>query len=188
MQSSCLAAAPNPPFYPRATVEVNSSGDRMIYAAHLFHKGKAPYVLVSGGRIGWDPVEISQAEEMASLLEMLGVPKDKIWLEDASRNTEENAVFSKKILEAKGAKRILLVTSAVHMPRSVLLFERQGLEVIPAPTDYSVTDADLKQLRNPNPGVWLLNFFPSVGNLSQTTRALKEVHWNVGLYHPRLNL
>jgi len=56
----------------------------------------------------------------------------------------------------------------------VMLFERQGLEVIPAPTDYSVTEADLEQLRDPNPGVWLLNLFPSVGNLSQTSRAMKE--------------
>jgi len=55
-------------------------------------------------------------------------------LENDSENTAENAFYSAEILREKNIKTIILVTSAMHMPRSVALFEAQGLNVIPAPT------------------------------------------------------
>ena len=98
--------------YPRPTVEINSAGDRVLYAAHLYHQGKADHILVSGGGIDWLAPASTPAEDMVSLLEELGVPEEDIWLESTSRNTYENAVHSRQILESLGIKRIILVTSA----------------------------------------------------------------------------
>jgi uncharacterized SAM-binding protein YcdF (DUF218 family) len=161
--------------YPRSTVEMNGAGDRVFYAAWLYHQGAAPHILATGGRIEWaENTSTPGADEMAEILAMLGVPRENIWLERASLNTADNAAESAKILREKGIQRIILVTSASHMPRSVPLFEHQGLEVIPAPTDYSVTAADWAALTQPSLPTQLLNLFPGVDNLSATTRILKE--------------
>jgi uncharacterized SAM-binding protein YcdF (DUF218 family) len=120
---------------------------------------------------------------MAEILKMLGVPEEVLWYETESRNTYENALFTRRILEEKGIDRIVLVTSAMHMPRAVGLFEKQGFEVIPAPADYNVTQSDWERLWQPNLTTQLFNASPSVGNLSDTTLALKEY---IGIWAYRL--
>ena len=64
------------------------------------------------------------------------MPASRLVLEDKSRNTEENAVFTKRLVDPKPGERWLLVTSAWHMPRSVGAFRRAGWEVLPWPVDY----------------------------------------------------
>lgn len=164
-----------PALYPRSTVEIGGAGDRLIYAAHLYHRGAAPHILVSGGYIAALSERSAPAsEDMAELLVMLGVPETAIWQEAESRNTYENAFYSRAFLEERGIDRIILVTSAFHMPRAVGLFRAQGMDVIPAPTDYSVTQAGWEQLWQPNLTAQLFNFFPDVSNLDDTTRVIKE--------------
>ncbi|MCS7246635.1 MAG: YdcF family protein [Anaerolineales bacterium] len=166
-----LAAAP-----PRVMPEVNGAGDRLLYAARLYHEGKAAKILLSGGAIEWyTPSSPNPAAEMASLLQWMGVPEEALILEGHSQNTLQNAQFSKAILEKMGVHRILLVTSAMHMPRSVRAFERQGFEVIPAPTDYTVTQSGWQRMTTPTLANLLLNLIPTADNLSLTTRALKEI-------------
>lgn len=161
--------------YPRQTIELGAASDRIFYASWLFHQGAAPKLLLTGGYIPWmGEEEGSPAENMAVVLSMLGVPEDKILLETESLNTYENAVFSKKILEREGVKKIILVTSAQHMPRAVALFENMNLDVIPAPTDYTVTEVEWEKLWEPDFITQLFNLLPSVGNLSATTNAMKE--------------
>ena len=166
--------------YPRSSPEVSGAGDRVIYAAQLYHQGASPHILVSGGEGVLSNSENTQAEDMAGLMEKLGVPRQAIWLEKASRNTEENAAFSWEILGSKGIRRIILITSAMHMPRAVLLFERQGFEVIPAPTDFSITQRSWKSLFEPAPVNFLFNLIPNVSNMAQTTSVLKEY---LGLFY-----
>jgi len=160
--------------FPRPTVELNEAGDRVLYAAWLYRQGKAAHILLSGGNIAWLGPQTPAAENMAAILEMMGVPDAAVWLESTSRNTYENGINSREILEQEGIKRILLVTSATHMPRAVRVFERQGLEVIPAPTDFLVTQADWQYLREAGLHTQLINLLPSAGNLELTTLALKE--------------
>ena len=138
-----LGGATEPAQFPRSTVELNSAGDRVIYSAELYKQGKAPNILLSGGSISWldNRSTSTPAAEMASILEMMGISDNAIWLQTASQNTHEDAVYSLELLKQKGAKRILLVTSAMHMPRAMALFKNHGIEVIPAPTDYTVTQA-----------------------------------------------
>ena len=60
------------------------------------------------------------------------------WAEIESRDTAENAVYSARILKADGIARIALISNAWHLPRATALFERQGMEVLPAPTIFSM--------------------------------------------------
>lgn len=161
--------------YPRPTVEVNAAGDRVLYAARLYKDGKAPAILLSGGNIIWlGGRTTTPAEEMAGILDLLDIPGEAVWLQDQSQNTYEDALYSSRMIKDKGAARVLLVTSAMHMPRSVALFEKQGIQVIPAPTDYTVTRAGLDNLASLEPEALLVNLMPNTSSLSLTTNVLKE--------------
>jgi uncharacterized SAM-binding protein YcdF (DUF218 family) len=166
---------------PRPLVEVNETGDRLLYAAYLYHQGAADHILLTGGTIEWlSPGDTrTEAEDMAAVLAMLGVPEAVIWLESYSRNTYENALYSRAILGEAGVDTILLVTSALHMPRSVRLFEKQGVTVIPAPADYIVSETDWRYLWDAGPAGQTFNLVPNAENLHHTTQALKEY---IGLF------
>jgi len=161
---------------PRPIDEVSEAGDRVIYAAWLYKQGKAAHLLLSGGNAPWSNLAQTppEAAVMASLLEIMGVPKAALWLESNSRNTEENAVECRKILDRAGIHSIILVTSALHMPRAMRLFTQQGLQVIPAPTDFMVTDDDWAYYTQPSVEVQLMNLLPSADDLQLTSRAMKE--------------
>jgi uncharacterized SAM-binding protein YcdF (DUF218 family) len=169
-----LGGGTEPAFPPRPMVETNSAGDRVLYAARLYQQGLAPAVLVSGGNITWlEDREVTPADEMQELLLLTGVPKEAIWLESRSQNTYENALYSADLLAQKGITRVILVTSAMHMPRSVALFKAQGLDPIPAPVDFTVTQAGWDEL-TATPSGLLVNLLPNPGSLSLTTSVLKE--------------
>ncbi|MDI6693416.1 MAG: YdcF family protein [Anaerolineales bacterium] len=159
---------------PRPMTEISSAGDRILYAASLYRQGAAPYILVSGGLLDWNRLPTTPAEDMTALLTFMGVPAEAIWQQNASRNTYEDAMYCARILREKGIQRILLVTSAAHMPRSVHLFEAQGLEVLPAPVDYTITDSEWRNEWRAGPRAWLIGLIPSADHLATTTRMLKE--------------
>jgi uncharacterized SAM-binding protein YcdF (DUF218 family) len=178
-----LGGGTEPAQYPRSQVEVNSAADRMLYAASLYRTGKAPHILLSGGNISWlEDAESSPAADMAALLSMLGVPPEAIWLESKSLNTYENALYTRQFLEEQDINQILLVTSALHMPRAVALFEKQGLEVIPAPADFTVTQEGWASLFSGPIQPKIIYLLPNASSLALTTNVLKEylgmlVYW-----------
>lgn len=160
---------------PRQGVEINGAGDRMLQAARLYREDVAPKILLSGGNITWLGNRPSTpAEEMQEILLFMGVPQDALVLQSESQNTYEDALYSAEILRSEGIERIVLVTSAAHMPRSVALFEKQGIEVIPAPADFAVPDYAWQELWHGSFGSNLINLIPNTGALSQTTSSLKE--------------
>ena len=120
--------------YPYA--EMWNGADRVWHAARLYKAGKAPLVIPTG---------CGERESSLPLLLDLGVPEKAIRIEDEARNTEENAKFVERMLESRDTqvarKRVLLVTSAWHMRRSVLMYRKYApnLEIIPAATDYEAT-------------------------------------------------
>ena len=73
---------------------------------------------------------------MRAFMRDLGVPETAMLLEEQSVNTRQNAQFIAALMRERDITQIVLVTSALHMRRSVLLFEAQGLKVIPAATDH----------------------------------------------------
>ena len=152
---------PNPrhPAYPYPR-----DADRIWYAARLYRAGKAPLIVVSAGNVWRGSGRQSAAEAARVLLNAFGVPSDAIVLEDRSRNTRQNALFTAEIAADRGIRRMLLATSASHMPRAQAAFARAGLDVIPAASGYP--------LRRARP--WILGILPSAGALGGSTIALRE--------------
>lgn len=168
-----LGGATKSAFPPRPGVDMSERGDRVVYGAQLYREGKAPLVIASGGRIDWRGGGPSESGDMAELLKTWGVPSSAI-LEDAtSLNTYQNAVNVRKIIKERGMRRVLLVTSAMHMPRSLRIFQRQGIEAIPAPTDFLISQQELEE-PNSSPQATLLSLIPDTERLDKTTQALKE--------------
>jgi uncharacterized SAM-binding protein YcdF (DUF218 family) len=120
---------------PAGTTELSRGSERLWKAAELYHAQKAPLILVSGGNapLCTHPPESKLA---AGILQAWGIPTSAIITEEQSTDTRQNAVYSQRILAAKGITRILLVTSAAHMPRAAATFRRTGLTVFPVPADY----------------------------------------------------
>ena len=160
---------------PRPMTEINSAGDRVLYAAQLFHEGAAPFILASGGNVNFNAARSSTpAEEMVDLLMLTSVPEDAIWQQGRSQNTYEDALYSVALLKQKEIDTIILVTSAMHMPRAKALFEAQGLNVIPAPVDFTVTQHNWQTTFKPGLDEFLIYLLPNASSLGLTTNVLKE--------------
>lgn len=158
---------------PRVLPDLSERGDRLLYGAKLYQDGAAPKIILTGGRIQWFGGDSSEAESMASILELMCVPRSAMILESKSLNTHENAVFVKEILERENIGQILLVTSALHMPRSQAIFLKEGIKAIPAPTDFIISDRNLIENRFSTESM-ILSLVPNSGNLDNTTNALRE--------------
>jgi uncharacterized SAM-binding protein YcdF (DUF218 family) len=120
----------------RGGYEMNSGGDRFVEAASLARRFPSARILVSGGTGAIILKEEGDADTAPRLLAALGIAPERLILENRSRNTAENAEFSKELAGPGPGETWLLVTSAYHMPRSVGLFRKVGFPVIPWPSDY----------------------------------------------------
>jgi len=170
-----LGGGTDPGQPPRPMVEVNGAGDRVIYGYKLFKDGVSDRLLLSGGSVDWQGIrQFSPAEDMAFLLELMGVPKANLVLQAESLNTYEDAQFSAKIIKENGWETVILVTSALHMPRSVKLFEEAGITVLPVPVDFTISDQEWSELFSWEPENILINIIPTSGNLKSTTSSMKE--------------
>jgi len=135
---------------------------RTVYAAELALRTGLP-VYASGGEPFSHAVE-SEGAIMRRWLIRLGVPPQRVHAETAAANTWENAVRIRKMLATAGIRRVVLVTSAWHMPRAVWCFRKQHLEVVPAPTDY----------KSRQDGYMLLSYFPDWGVFADSGDILHE--------------
>ena len=104
--------------------DLADSADRIWHAARLYHAGKAPLIIVSSGNVLDNLKQPSRAGAMRMLLDALGVPDDAMVIEDSSRNTRQNAVFTERLATARGIERVLLVTSHWHLRRAEAVFRR----------------------------------------------------------------
>ena len=127
----------------------------------LYRYQKAPVVIAVGG------AEIDEPESYAirDLLVDWGVPSTAILIETKSLNTYQNAINVKPILEAHNLNKILLVTSAIHMPRALATFYAAGINVIPSPADFKTFDDDT---------VYFKAFLPDIDAFRGTLKALNE--------------
>lgn len=123
----------------RGGYELNASGDRMVEAAILARRFPDARVLVSGGTGTLLLDGEGDADAAPRLLMALGVERERLLLEGESRDTYENAVFSRRLADPGPGETWLLVTSAFHMPRSVGLFRKAGFDVLAWPVDYRTT-------------------------------------------------
>lgn len=120
----------------RGQVSLSESAERMTAAVELARQYPTARIVFSGGNGMLISGGRTEADFAASLFENLGVPRDQVTLERQSRNTVENAVFTKRLIAPKPGERWLLVTSAMHMPRAIGAFRRAGFPVDAYPVDY----------------------------------------------------
>jgi uncharacterized SAM-binding protein YcdF (DUF218 family) len=120
----------------RGEVSLNESAERVTIVAALARRYPQARIVYSGGNGGLLIRDGNEAEFALKLLQSFGIDPTRIIGEDRSRNTVENAVFSKQLAAPKPGERWLLVTSAYHMPRSIAVFRRAGFEVEAYPVDF----------------------------------------------------
>jgi uncharacterized SAM-binding protein YcdF (DUF218 family) len=156
----------------RPMFALTSSSGRIWQAAALYRAGKAPRIVVAAGGVREFEGEQVEAEAIAQMLGILGVPASAMVLEPESRTTRENAANTLPLLQRLGARRVLLVTSAQHMPRALQTFEKTwgaghaGVPILlPFPTDPVALTAGHFSLKS---------LLPALGALENVTRALKE--------------
>jgi uncharacterized SAM-binding protein YcdF (DUF218 family) len=115
----------------------NSSADRFIEALKLLTTGKVTHILISSGNGNLIHGNFAEADWVQTQLKQLNVPDSCVLIENRSRNTIENAAFSKIILNKSHLQPpYILVTSAFHMRRSLNIFKKTKLDVIPYPCNY----------------------------------------------------
>jgi uncharacterized SAM-binding protein YcdF (DUF218 family) len=159
------------PIPPR--VESQIRGNRSVHTLRLYRAGKAPLIIISGGNVfpqeGFRP----EAAYTADLLQEWGIPQSAIIFEGNSRNTRENAMETSRLLKNRQLNRVLLVTSAFHMPRALATFRGLDIDAIPSPSSISA------ELAQPT----LLNWIPSLDGLG-TMQSV--VHEKVGIFVYRM--
>ncbi len=133
---------------------------RLAAGARAWLAGRAPLVILSGGGNGRGP---SEAETMKRAIAKTGVPESALVLEQGSDDTRENARMTAAVVRQRGMRKVLLVTSSVHMPRASLLFREADVEVIPVPVPEGRLGTG-----------WRARWLPSKGALWRSGRALKE--------------
>jgi uncharacterized SAM-binding protein YcdF (DUF218 family) len=143
--------------------EYNSAGDRILRGYELLREGRARNVLISGGSLDSRPEAVIEAEVLSRQLQQWGIEPERIFIEGKSRNTRENALQSRKIIEQQGWKTLLLVTSAAHLPRAYGCFAALGIR-----PDTFV--ADVRAPPGKRPASWL----PRAYHLSASSDALRE--------------
>jgi uncharacterized SAM-binding protein YcdF (DUF218 family) len=120
----------------RNEITLDSSANRLIAAVELYRRYPTARIVFTGGNSDLIFKGAAESGFAARFLEDLGVPSNDITVDNAARNTIENAVDAKKMIDPKPGERWLLVTSASHMPRAMGLFQAAGFPVEAYPVDY----------------------------------------------------
>jgi uncharacterized SAM-binding protein YcdF (DUF218 family) len=148
----------DPELPPNAQV-FNSSLSRIVEGIRIHRELPESKLLLSGGAV-FDPVP--EAVTMAAVAKMLGISPNDMVLESRSQDTGQQSQFVQGIIQND---RCVLVTSAIHMPRAMLVFEQKGLKPIPAPTDF---EDRIRKENSPN------QFFPRAVELRKVETAVHE--------------
>lgn len=126
----------------RGGLAINEAGERLTEGVRLARRYPQARVVFTGGVAGLLATQKAAAEPIRQFLEDVGIDGSRIVLEDRSRNTYQNALFTRDLVKPQPGGKWLLVTSAYHTPRSVGVFRHAGFDVIPAPVDYRTRDSD----------------------------------------------
>jgi uncharacterized SAM-binding protein YcdF (DUF218 family) len=177
-----LGGGLRPALAPRRGVEVAEGGDRLLTGVRLLRQNKAPLLVTSGGRVSFTSGDPAAPEALSArdLAVELGLPAERILLNPGSRTTAEEARDIGDLGRQRGWRRLLLVTSAFHLPRALATFrQRSELEVIPVACDYQLPSR--AQFGRSTAGSLLLDLAPDANALGLSSVALKE-HLGLLLY------
>ena len=136
--------------FARGSVALTDGAERLTEAVVLLRRFPDLRLVFTGGSGRLKPGPVTESDAARRFWTELGIPVERMSFEDRSRDTWENAVFTKEMLQPNPGETWLLVTSAAHMPRSVGIFRKLGFQVVPWPVDYHTTgtNADFSGWRN----------------------------------------
>ena len=143
--------------------EWGDAADRIFAGIDLFKENKAPSLILTGGRLPWS-VGKPEGEYLRDVAIKYGIPKNHILLTENVENTDQEAKAVKKILSTDDPK-VILVTSAFHMPRAIKVFEAAGITVIPFPVDFLSGAGKLT----------FMHFIPSAEAFNNTSFFVREM-------------
>jgi uncharacterized SAM-binding protein YcdF (DUF218 family) len=126
----------------RGQIALASGAERLIEAAAILRDHPEAKLVYSGGSGDLFNPDAREATVVTPFFASLGVEAGRILIEDRSRNTYENAVYSLALAAPSAGEAWVLVTSAVHMPRAVGAFRQAGWSIIPYPVDYGFTESE----------------------------------------------
>lgn len=152
-------------------IQMHHGCDRLIQAVRLYKQGKVKRILFAGGSGSILHQDVKEGELIAKMMHYMGVPDSAMIIENVSKNTHENAVETRKLLDKENPGwhdldiKILLVTSASHMNRAVACFRQEGMNVTAYSTD-----------RNSGPRKWEFDhlIIPNVDTLSSWDKLMHE--------------
>ena len=142
--------------------EFNDSVDRFFAGLDLFNNNKAPILILTMGKMPWS-IGIAEGEYLKELAIKYGVSEENIILTDEVQNTDQEAKAIKEILTEDA--KIILVTSAFHMPRAEKVFKAANINLIPYPVDF----------QNSKSKTTMMDFIPSAGSLFDTSHFVREM-------------
>ncbi len=160
---------------PRPRAELVDSSDRLLHASRIVRQGRANRLYLVGGNVFDGYVGGGESEFSRILLREWGLRDNQMAVGTLSRTTHQNGIEARNWLSEQGLinEPVILVTSALHMPRAVETFRAAGVRVIPATTDIQVTAPTEPEI---------FAYIPSAGALALTTRAWHEI---IGLVYYR---
>ena len=144
--------------------------DRFFGGLEVLAAGKAPVLVFTGGKLPWEHEGLNEGQRLQQTAHRLGVSPDKTLLTKEVENTEQEAKAVRALLPPE-QRRIILVTSAFHMPRAQRLFEAERFIVTPYRVDFKV----------PNQTATFLDLVPQAGAFSRGSEAIRE--WLGRLYY-----
>lgn len=144
----------------------NENIERLVMTHRLLQDGKAKTAILSGAAMDPKLAPWGEAVVLGRQLEAWGIAKDRIIVEDKARNTHENAVQTQAIARDRGFQRVLIVTSAFHMPRAAECFAAVGMKVDTLPVDYRA---------HAHSGAFVADWIPRVDGLLDTSQQLHEL-------------
>lgn len=145
-------------------VHFESGADRFTESLSLYQSNIIDKIIITGGSGLIDDQDYSESPLLASLALKYGIPDTVILLETKSRNTFENALFTKPLIDSLEVNNCLIITSAFHMDRSLKCFKKVGINAIGYPTDFRASTLDFS----------IYSFVPSTGALGSWETLLHE--------------
>ena len=138
--------------------------DRLFAGVDLLNAGKAPLIILTRGQYPWVDLP-PEGEVLAKRAISMGVQDKQILLTGAVANTADEAAEVKAMMDLAGLEKVILVTSSSHMPRATMLFDREGIEAVPYPTDFRSSGGQHD---------WM-SLLPSADGLYLTSEAIREL-------------
>jgi uncharacterized SAM-binding protein YcdF (DUF218 family) len=143
--------------------EFGEASDRIFAGINLFKEKKAPKLILTRGKLPWS-VGIPEGEYLKEIAINNGISENNILLTENVENTDQEAKAIKKLLSEDKSK-VLLVTSAFHMPRARMVFEAAGINVVPFPVDFQ------KELSK----ITFMSFVPTAKSFYDTSFFVREM-------------